>query len=83
MYNNNSSHVKIVWLFLSGRKRLKEIYPEKVLIKTVSNGASNACVPTNTKKHPNRYCGSGVVFCLLRLLPQPPANEKSFWATLL
>ena len=35
LYNNNSSNVKIVWLFLSGRKRFKEIYPEKVLIKTV------------------------------------------------
>ena len=40
------------------------------------NGASNAFVPTNTKNHPNRGCGSGVFFCLLRLPPQTPANKN-------
>jgi len=40
------------------------------------NGASNAFVPTNTKNHPNRWCGSGVFFCLLRLPPQALANKN-------
>ena len=43
---------------------------------TKSNGASNACVPTNTKNHPNRGCGSGGFFCLLRLPPQTLANKN-------
>ena len=42
----------------------------------ICNGASNACVPTNAKNHPNRCCGSGVFFCLLRLPPQAPANKN-------